>query len=187
MIPGLPSRTCTGSAPVGQRVELTHGSTASVLHPPGHTTKRESVTAGPYYRHGCRPTTRSARIHGLNASAATSCFREQDSRYTKLSQPTHHVSTAAAHSFAEPLLLRRSFELPENTPGSSAPAGDLRDIALSTQLTVHIAATAAAATALSCSPVPPLTPTAPTTWPLCRSGTPPAKIMMRPPLEACIP
>jgi hypothetical protein len=63
----------------------------------------------------------------------------------------------------------------------------IRDVALSTQFTAHIAATAASATALSCSPVPPLTPTAPTTSPLCRSGTPPVKIMMRPPLEACIP
>ncbi len=58
---------------------------------------------------------------------------------------------------------------------------------LTTQSTAHSAATAASATVLSCSPVPPLTPTAPTTWPLCRRGTPPVKIMMRPALEACIP
>lgn len=159
-----------------------------VLHPPlGIRRKRETVTAGLHHRHGSGPATRAARIHGLNASAATSCFRKQNpdtrnyrSRRIMCRPPQHIRSPNRCQSAA-------ASSCPRTRPGSPAPAGDLRDIALSTQFTVHIAATAAAATALSCSPVPPLTPTAPTTWPLCRSGTPPAKIMMRPPLEACIP
>ena len=42
------------------------------------------------------------------------------------------------------------------------------------------AATAASATAWSCAPIPPLTPTAPTTLPSCFNGIPPAKIITRP-------
>ena len=42
----------------------------------------------------------------------------------------------------------------------------------------------ASATAWSCLPMPPLTPTAPTTAPLRFSGTPPAKIITRPSLDA---
>ena len=41
------------------------------------------------------------------------------------------------------------------------------------------AAAPASATAWSCSPEPPLTPTAPTTFPSDFSGIPPAKIMIR--------
>jgi hypothetical protein len=45
------------------------------------------------------------------------------------------------------------------------------------------AAAAAVATATSCTPDPPLTPTAPTTSSPCRNGSPPAKIITRPRLE----
>lgn len=51
----------------------------------------------------------------------------------------------------------------------------------------YSAAAAASATAWSCVPWPPLTPTAPTTWPSRVSGIPPAKIMTLPSLEALIP
>ena len=50
-----------------------------------------------------------------------------------------------------------------------------------------MAAAAASATAWSCSPVPPLTPTAPTTAPPRRSGTPPAKTITRPPFDTWMP
>jgi hypothetical protein len=49
------------------------------------------------------------------------------------------------------------------------------------------AATAASATAWSCSPLPPLTPTAPTIWPFIVSGAPPAKIITRPWFEMWMP
>jgi hypothetical protein len=51
----------------------------------------------------------------------------------------------------------------------------------------HSAAAAASATAWSCSPSPPLTPTAPTIRPSRCSGIPPAKIMMRLSFEAAMP
>ena len=41
------------------------------------------------------------------------------------------------------------------------------------------AATTASATAWSCLPLPPLTPTAPTIWPFALMGMPPAKIITR--------
>src|SRR6185503_7348313 len=46
------------------------------------------------------------------------------------------------------------------------------------------ALTPASATAWSCSPEPPLTPMAPTTFPSFFNGIPPAKIMILPLLEA---
>ena len=49
------------------------------------------------------------------------------------------------------------------------------------------AAAPASATAWSCSPDPPLTPTAPTTLPPFFSGMPPAKIITLPPFDAWIP
>ena len=49
------------------------------------------------------------------------------------------------------------------------------------------AAAAASATVVSCSPSPPLTPTAPTTWPSRSSGMPPAKIITRPLLDSWMP
>src|ERR1700682_3605696 len=49
------------------------------------------------------------------------------------------------------------------------------------------AATAASATAWSCSPLPPLTPTAPAIWPFTLIGRPPAKIITRPWFDAWMP
>ena len=49
------------------------------------------------------------------------------------------------------------------------------------------AAAPASATVVSCSPSPPLTPTAPTTWPSRLSGMPPAKTITRPSLDAWMP
>jgi len=49
------------------------------------------------------------------------------------------------------------------------------------------AAAPASATAWSCSPEPPLTPIAPTTFPSRLSGIPPAKIMILPSFDAWIP
>ena len=46
---------------------------------------------------------------------------------------------------------------------------------------------AASHTAVSCSPVPPLTPTAPTMTPSARTGAPPANTITFPLLDAWMP
>jgi hypothetical protein len=82
---------------------------------------------------------------------------------------------------------RANWMIPGNIPAKQAQLTPRPDGAGSPAAVCHSVAAAASATAWSCSPSPPLTPTAPTIRPSRCSGIPPAKIMMRLSFEAAMP
>ena len=91
----------------------------------------------------------------------------------------------AAHGLVLHVLeLRQQHRLRLGPSSASRPA---RRPAARRAFCVQSAAAAASATVVSWSPSPPLTPTAPTTWPSRSSGMPPAKMITRPLLVSWMP